>query len=76
GVYTVNLPEMDGVAYQVFSNKEEEIQGIFNVGLQEGYLDVSLKDGKYRNYLTNKMVKVENGKIKLSTEPIIVKFKK
>lgn len=76
GVYTVNLPEIDGVAYQVFSNNEEEIQGIFNVGLQEGYLDVNLKDGKYRNYLTNKMVKVENGKIKLGTDPIIVIFKK
>jgi len=76
GIYTVNIPQIDGVGYQVFANNVEEVHGIFNVGLTEGKLKVDLPDGKYRNYLNNKYVKVEDGLVKLGQEPIIVKVKK
>ena len=75
GIYTVNIPQVDGVGYQVFSNDIEEIHGIFNVGLTEGNLKVNLPDGKYHNYLDNKSIKVEAGLVKLGQEPIIVKIK-
>ncbi|MFA7076354.1 MAG: alpha-amylase family glycosyl hydrolase [Candidatus Izemoplasmatales bacterium] len=76
GMYRVNIPEIDGVAYQSFSNDVEEIHGIFNVGLVKGSISVSLPDGKYRNYINGKYIKVENNSIKLTEETIIIKLKK
>jgi len=76
GKYTVNIPEIDGVAYQVFESDTEVYQGIFNLGQVNGSLKVDLPDGKYRNYLTKKYVKVIDGEVKLITDPIILKIKK
>jgi len=76
GKYTVNIPEIDGVAYQVFESDTEVYQGIFNLGQVKGSLKVDLPDGKYRNYLTKKYVKVIDGEVKLITDPIILKIKK
>jgi glycosidase len=76
GVYSVNIPQVDGVGYQVFANNVEEVHGIFNVGLTEGKLKVDLPHGKYRNYLNNKYIKIEDGFVKLGQDPIIVKVKK
>jgi hypothetical protein len=72
----VNIPEIDGVAYQVFESDTEVYQGIFNLGQVKGSLKVDLPDGKYRNYLTKKYVKVIDGEVKLITDPIILKIKK
>jgi glycosidase len=76
GIYQVNLPDIDGVAYQTFKNDFEEYHGIFNVGLVEGSITVNIPDGKYRNYLNNKYVKVIDGEVKLGKEPIIIRSKK
>lgn len=76
GVYTVNIPELDGVAYQVFADQFEEYHGIFNVGLTKGVIKVNLPDGKYRNYLTNKYVTVKDNLIKLSDDAVIIKIRK
>ena len=76
GIYQVNIPEIDGVAYLSYSNNLEEIHGIFNVGLKSGNIKVNLPDARYRNYLTNKYVKVSEGLLKLSKDPIIIKLKK
>ncbi len=76
GIYNVHIPEIDGVAYQSFANDVEEYHGIFNLGQTEGELKIDIKDGKYRNYLTDKYVKVVDGLIKLQKDPIIIKIKK
>jgi len=76
GVYQVNIPEVDGVAYQEFKSKEEEYHGIFNLVKVNEELSVSIPDGTYRNYLTGKSVKVQNKKLKLNNDPIIIKVKK
>ena len=76
GIYQVNIPEVDGVAYQEFKSKEEEYHGIFNLVKVNEELSVSIPDGTYRNYLTGKSVKVQNKKLKLNNDPIIIKVKK
>jgi glycosidase len=76
GVYQVNIPEVDGVAYQEFKSKEEEYHGIFNLAKVNEEISVSIPDGTYRNYLTGKSVKVQNKKLKLNNDPIIIKVKK
>lgn len=76
GIYTVHIPEIDGVAYQTFENNLENLVGIFNVGLVEGFIKVDLPDGTYTNRLTSKKVKVINGEIKLSKDPIVLQIKK
>ncbi len=76
GIYNVHIPEVDGVAYQSFVNDQEEIHGVFNVGLVEGKVKVNVKDGSYRNYLNKKSVKITDGYMKLVHEPVIIKIKK
>ncbi|MDT8336769.1 MAG: alpha-amylase family glycosyl hydrolase [Candidatus Izemoplasmatales bacterium] len=76
GIYSINIPEVDGVAYQTFADQIEEYHGIFNVGLSTGFIKTNLPDGKYRNYLTNKYVTVKDSLVKLSEDPIIIKFRK
>jgi hypothetical protein len=75
GIYQVHIPEIDGVAHQSFKNNIEEYHGIFNLGQTDGELKTNIKDGKYRNYLANKYVKVSDGMIKLQKDPIIIKVK-
>ena len=76
GICQVNIPEIDGVAYQEFKSNEEEYHGIFNLAKISGEISVKIPDGSYRNYLTGKQVKVENQKLKLNNDPIIIKVKK
>jgi len=75
GIYHVHIPEIDGVAHQSFNNNLEEYHGIFNLGQTEGELKTNIRDGKYRNYLANKYVKVSDGMIKIQKDPIIIKVK-
>jgi glycosidase len=76
GIFTINVPEIDGVAHNVIENDKDLYIGVFNVGLSEGEISINIPDGHYRNYLTGKIVKVLDGKIKLIKEPIILRLKK
>jgi len=76
GVFHINLPEIDGVAYNTVENDNEKYVGIFNVGQTEGQLKVDLSDSRYRNYLTGRIVTVKDGYVKLGNDPIIIKLKK
>ncbi len=76
GIHKIHYPEIDGVAYNTFENDKMLYVGIFNVGQSEGYIDVDLKDGRYRNYLDRKIISVKAGKMKLRKEPIILRLRK
>jgi len=76
GIYRVEIPTIDGVAYNTFENNQEKWVGIFNVGLATGSLAVKIEDGTYRNQLTQKSVKVKNGQIELSNDPIVIRILK
>ena len=75
GIFNINIPEIDGVAYNTVENEKYKYIGIFNVGQIKNDLEVSLKDGRYRNYLDNKIIIVKDSKIKLTEYPIILKIK-
>jgi len=76
GIYQVNIPEIDGVGYNTFENEQEIWHGIFNVGQVSGRIKTKLEDGLYRNQLSGKMLKVENGLIDLIQDPIVIKIMK
>ncbi len=76
GIFNINLPDIDGVAYNTVQNDSEKLVGIFNVGQVEGELVVDLVDGRYRNYLTRKVVNVIDSKVKLGKDPIVLRLKK
>jgi len=76
GIYNVHLPEIDGVAYQTFEDASVKMIGIFNVALNEGKIKIDLPDGKYRNLLTNRYVKVLHQEMKLKKSPVVLKIKK
>ncbi|MFH0993573.1 MAG: alpha-amylase family glycosyl hydrolase, partial [bacterium] len=76
GVYEINRPEIDGVAYNTFANEREQFIGIFNVAQVVGRMSVTFPDGRYRNLISNKTIKVENGSISLGKDPIIIKITK
>ena len=76
GVFHVHIPETDGVAYLTVENDNLMIHGIFNVGQVEGSLNVNLDDGNYRNYLTGKIVHVNQQMVTLTNDPIIIRVKK
>ena len=54
--------------------KNKHLLGVFNVGLEEGSIQVDLKDGQYINEITQSMITVKNQRITLSKEPIIIKY--
>lgn len=76
GIFQVYLPDLDGVAHMTVENDQEKYLGLFNVGQVDGKLEVSLPDGRYRNYINGKIVNVKDGKITLISDPIILKAKK
>jgi len=45
-----------------------------NVELKTGYINIDLDKGVYTNLIDNKKILVENSKIKLSNNPIIIKI--
>ncbi|MDD3478710.1 MAG: alpha-amylase family glycosyl hydrolase [Candidatus Izemoplasmatales bacterium] len=76
GVYTVSIPEVDGVAIQSFENDQEKYVGIFNVGQGSGQVAIDLPDGNYPNLLGGKRLKVESGYFELSSGPIAIRIRK
>ncbi|MFP4478386.1 MAG: alpha-amylase family glycosyl hydrolase [Candidatus Izemoplasmatales bacterium] len=75
GKYEVHMRDDQGVAYQTFENDKNVYHGIFNLEKNKGRLKVYLKDGRYRNYLDKKIIKVENGMIDLQDKPIVIREK-
>lgn len=73
GKWEITIPSIDGVAYNTVENTHEKWVGIFNVGQSSGFLPVSLSDGIYKNQLTGKKIRVEQGKIVLGIDPVILK---
>jgi len=76
GIHEILIPETDGVAVVKLHDAKETFIGVFNVGLAAGSIPVPLADGRYRNVLGGKAVKIEAGSVTLAHEPIVVRLKK
>jgi cyclomaltodextrinase / maltogenic alpha-amylase / neopullulanase len=76
GIWTINVPEIDGVAFNTVEDDTEKFIGIFNVGLAEGAIPVNLPDGNYKNLLSKTPIIILNNKITLSHDPVLIRIKK
>ncbi len=72
GILTIHPQTIDGVAVLDYQNETHQLIGIFNVGQGDGVGSVSIPDGFYVNQMTRRRVKVENQKISLIQEPIVI----
>lgn len=82
GRYMIHQANVDGVIFATYATSTEVLYGIFNVGSKTGLLNVSiddnnylpipaLKNGNYKNLITDDYVKIENQEFPLSEQACI-----
>lgn len=76
GIWNIRFPEMDGVALNTVENPSEMWMGIFNVGQASGGLAVELPEGTYQDQLSGIEIRIREGRMQLSSEPIILRIRK
>lgn len=76
GFYKIELGDvLDSVCLSYESEKEKRM-AIFNFSLKSGEISVEVADGEYKNLLTNKVILVKEGKVRLTAEPIVFDMNK
>lgn len=73
-IFEINLIDELNLVKINWTDKENKWICILNVELNTGYIKVDLDKGLYTNLIDNKKILVENSKIKLSNNPIIIKI--
>lgn len=61
----------NNVLYFYYEKGDKRVYGLFNVGLQEGCLDVHAPDGEYVNMLDGSNISVSSGQVVLGHRPLI-----
>jgi len=69
--YQIDLCDNE-VLMLYYRTGEEVVAGIFNVGLQSGYLSCDLPDGSYFNVLNREVVTIHNKQLLLGSDPMIL----
>lgn len=70
GFHDIHIQDKD-VLVSEYRYLGKKIFGIFNVGLENGIIEIDIPDGVYTNSISNKSITVKDKKIELSQEPII-----
>lgn len=73
GAYEIYLSDKD-VFVGKYQFDQETLVGIFNVGLEEGLIEVPLDDGTYINQFNQEEVIVKDKKIDCLNDPILIKL--
>ncbi|OCL26499.1 alpha-amylase [Orenia metallireducens] len=71
GYYEILDSNREGVVVATYQLDNRLMVGIFNLEQKLGDISVPVSDGKYENLISAKTIKVEDGKVTLSVEPII-----
>ena len=71
GFYTIELGNVLDSVRLVYENDVKKRVAVFNFGLKSGEVLVDVVDGEYKNLLTDEVVVVRDGKVSLTSEPII-----
>lgn len=71
GAYDIALTDSD-IFIGSYTYKEKHMTGIFNVGLERGYIPVPFEDGIYVNAYNGENIEVVNGDILCIDDPIII----
>ena len=74
GVYTIHDTEVEAVHIS-YQTKKEIIECILNVGNVNGEIKSLLKDGVYQNLFDGEMISIQDSKLQLGPNPIIIKSK-
>ncbi len=64
----------NNIAYLSYENKEQKYIGVFNLNNVDDFIETDLPDGTYQNIINNDVIKVTDGKIKTSLNPIVIKL--
>lgn len=75
GVYQIEISVDKDVYIGKYTYQDEDLIGIFNVGLEKGSINISLGNGTYLNLIDRKELIVKQNKITLINEPIIINVK-
>jgi len=70
GFYNIRVLDIDVFCAQ-YSYLGKEIIGVFNVGLEQGTLNIDILDGKYTNLIDNSDIIIKKGLLELSNKPLI-----
>jgi len=75
GIYEVRKAVNHDVLIASYETIEETVTGIFNVGAEKGYIELSIPSGTYRNLVDDIDIVIESGKLPLAKTPAIIKSK-
>ena len=76
GFYTIELGNVLDSVRLVYENDVKKRVAVFNFGLKSGEVLVDVVDGEYKNLLTDEVVVARDGKVSLTSEPIIFDINK
>lgn len=75
GNFNIHLNEKE-VALITYENQKEKMIGIFNIGNEDGEIEVPFVDGTFKDYLYKKKIIIKDNKINLKDYPVIITIKK
>lgn len=75
GIYKINCDAKKDVIIASYKMGNEILFGIFNVGLEDCYINLDFKDGEYMNLIDGDKVKIQNGQIKLQNKAVVIRYK-
>lgn len=72
GFYKIDCDSKKDIITASYKMGNEVLAGIFNVGLEDGYINVDFKDGEYTNLIDGEKLKIQNRQIKLQNKAVII----
>ncbi|WP_163216106.1 alpha-amylase family glycosyl hydrolase [Clostridium thermarum] len=73
GNYSIGVFDDKDVIVITYEMGQEKLIGIFNVGLENGTIQLPIEGGSYENLATGKFIHMENGELKLPYVPVIIR---
>lgn len=71
GYYKVGDWDRDGLIYITYETQSKITVGVFNVENVMGERDINIPEGDYKNLISDDIISIRNGKIKLENKPMI-----
>ncbi|MDE6407287.1 MAG: hypothetical protein K2K48_03880 [Anaeroplasmataceae bacterium] len=75
GAYTIHNTDLE-VVHISYETEKEIMECILNIGNVSGGIKSLLKDGKYKNLFDEESISIQNGKLQIGANPIVIKSKK
>lgn len=72
GIFDIHLSELE-VIHITYRTKEEMVECLFNVGNIQGFVPAQLMDGQYSNLFDGSTIQIQDGRLHIGENPIILK---